>query len=146
MEQVAIERITASATPKRLPIDGDDTREQRNWAVRHAPVPAGWNLDEESARLTEAAAAAVAKARATRGLDARGADLHRPAVGLLPIDERHSILNVRTVVLPQDAAHEYLVAASAALATFDTRVPIEDVQGIPRRFWRLLIGERPNSP
>jgi hypothetical protein len=56
------------------------------------------------------------------------------------VDVRHVIVNITTVRLEDDDAHSWLVAASVALRAFDRWIPIEDIQGIPRRFWRLLSG------
>lgn len=42
-----------------------------------------------------------------------------------------------------DVAHELLVTASSALRAVDRVLPIDDVQGLPRRYWRLLLGEAP---
>lgn len=142
MERISIEQLTAYSAPTRLPIAGDDRRDQRNWIVRHAEdLPGGFEPDEEAALLSREAAPAVAKARADRGLSIQDIGPHFPMVSLVPVDERHLMVSVTTIKLDEDEAHEYLVAASAALSSLDKRVPIEDIQGIPRRFWRLLVGE-----
>jgi hypothetical protein len=125
-----------------MAIEGDERREQRNWIVRHAEdLPAEFNRDDVSRALSGEAVSAVAKARAGRGLVAQELGVHSPVVRLILVDERHLVVNVTTIKQEQDDAHEYLVAASAVLSILDKMVPIEDIQGIPRRFWRLLVGE-----
>lgn len=56
------------------------------------------------------------------------------------IDELHVVVGVSTIKLERDEAHAYLVAASAALRRLERTTPIDDIQGIPRRFWRLMLG------
>lgn len=142
MDRTSIEQLTAYSRPSRLPIEGDERREQRNWIVRHAEdLPAEFNPDDVSRALSTEAASAIAKARAARGLAAQDLGPHLPVVRLVLVDERHLVVNVSTIKQEEDVAHEYLVAASAALSILDERVPIEDIQGIPRRFWRLLLGQ-----
>jgi hypothetical protein len=141
MNRVLIEQLAGYSTPLRIPIDGDNRREQRNWIVRHARVPVGFNPDAESVWLSKEAALAIANARAARGLPVQDLEPHVPLVSLMLVDDRHLVVTVTTIRLEDDEAHEYLVAASAALSVLDKRAPIEDIQGIPRRFWRFLLGE-----
>jgi hypothetical protein len=142
MIRISIEQLTACSTPSRLPIEGDEQREQRNWIVRHAEdLPVEFDPDDVSRALSREAESAVAKARAARGLAAQDLGPHVPIVKLISVDERHLVVTVTTIKQEQDKAHEYLVAASAILSLLDKSVPIEDLQGIPRRFWRLLVGE-----
>jgi hypothetical protein len=91
--------------------------------------------------LSREAASAVRDARIARGLAAEGEGLIVPSVRVVLLDERHVIVNISTMRLEEDDAHAWLVAASAALKALDTSVPIDDIQGIPRRFWRLIVGE-----
>lgn len=141
MERASIERLTAHATPNRMPIEGDGRREQMNWVVRSVEdIPIGFQPEEASRSLSAAAEAVVADARTARGLPAH-LDSGRPTVRLVLVDEHHLIVTVATLRQAEDQAHEYLVAASAALSALDKRLAIDDIQGIPRRFWRLLVGE-----
>ena len=75
-----------------------------------------------------------------RGFDGEGGSAHVPVVHVLGIDERHVVVIICTINLEEDDAHSYLVAASAALRALEAVTPIEDIQGIPRRFWRLVLG------
>lgn len=141
MDSKAIERLTAHAAPQRLPLDGDETREHRNWVIRLAqPVAGGLNSNELSVILSRDAASAVAEALNERGLASAGNSIYAPTVRVVVIDELHVVLNVSTIRLEQDEAHAYLVAASAALRGLERTAAIEDIQGIPRRFWRLVVG------
>jgi hypothetical protein len=135
-----VEQLTAFSTPTRLPVYGDDRMEQRNWVVRLvADLPDVWNPDDTSALLTKAAASAVAEARRSRGLPVEDRGPHVPVVRALPVDARHVVVSISTIRLEEDDAHAYLVAAATALRVLDKTTPIEDIQGIPRRFWRLVI-------
>lgn len=136
MNPVAIEQLVAHAAPSRLPVSTDDDREQRNWVIRLAADLADpWNADDASTALTNRAASAVHEARKARGIAPDDGGEHVPIVRLVPIDGRHLVMNVTTIKLEHDDAHAYLVAASAALRALDEMNSIDDIQGIPRRFW-----------
>jgi hypothetical protein len=65
MDSIVVEQIAAYSTPIRLPVQGDDRREQRNWVIRLlADLPDEWNPDNTSALLNKEAASAVRKRRA----------------------------------------------------------------------------------
>lgn len=141
MDAMVIEQIVAHCTPSRLPVPGEEGREHRIWIVRlAADLPERWNPEDVSAVLTEAAASAVRDAREARGLQVDDQDSHTPVARVLYLDALHVIVNVTTIKLEEDDAHEYLVAASAALRALEATNPIDDIQGIPRRFWRIVIG------
>jgi hypothetical protein len=138
---IAMEWITAHSTPSRLPVADDPKREQRNWVVRlEEALPRNYAVEQVSDRLSTEAVSAVASARTARGMPGTGDVI--PIVRVIVVDERHVIENISTVKLEQDDAHDYLVAASAALAALDSRLRVDDIQGIPRRFWRAMIGVR----
>jgi len=139
-----MERLAAYSTPSRLPVAGDPTREQRSWVVRLVrELPQNWMAEQASDRLSKKAVSAVLAARAARGQSATSDVI--PSVLVVVVDERHMIVNISTVKLEEDDAHDYLVAASGALSALDVELPLDDIQGIPRRFWRVLIGEAKSS-
>jgi hypothetical protein len=141
MNATLIAQLVAHSTPSRLPVSTDEHREQRNWAIRvAADLGDTWNPDEAAALLTKKAASAVHAAREARGLPLDDEGRHAPVVRLLPIDGRHLVMSVITIKLEDDDAHSYLVAASTALRALDEVTPIDDIQGIPRRFWGALLG------
>lgn len=141
MKSALIEQLAAHSTPSRLPVQAEERREQRNWVVRLAMDPAEtWNVVEASAVVTRKAASAIREACEARGLSFDNQGPYDPVVRLVPIDARHVVMNITTIKLEEDEAHAYLVAASAALRALDELTPIDDIQGIPRRFWGLLIG------
>ena len=140
MDTIMIERLTGHSTPTRLPVEGNSGREERNWAVRlTGNLPTGRGTDDLVAKVTEAAIAAVREARTARGLDPAAKE-GEVSVRIHAVDARHAIVGITTVRLDKDDAHAWLVAASAALRALDGSVPVEDIQGIPRRFWKLLVG------
>lgn len=144
IDSVVMERLAAHSTPSRLPVTGDPKREQRSWVVRLVrDLPRNWSAERVSGRLGKDAESAVVAARAVRGMSAPVDAI--PIVRLVVVDERHVIVNVSTVRLEEDDAHDYLVAASGALAALDMELPLDDIQGIPRRFWRVVIGEDKSS-
>lgn len=139
MDTNTIERLAANAAPNRLPVDGDPEQEQRNWVVRlAAELPRGWDANVAAEVLASRAVEAVRDARAQRGQSSEA--LTQPMVMLTRIDERHLIVSVRTERLERDEAHAWLVAASAALRALERTLRVEEIQGFPRRFWRLVLG------
>jgi hypothetical protein len=144
MDLVLMERLAAYSTPSRLPVEGYLKREQRSWVVRLVrDLPQNWMAEQASDRLSKEAEIAVVTARTMRGLSATVDVI--PSVRVVVMDERHVIVIVSTVKLEEDDAHDYLVAASGALVALDVELPLDDIQGIPRRFWRVLIGEAQSS-
>ena len=141
MNAIQIGQIVAHSVPSRLPASPNENREQRNWVVRLVEeLPNGWNADETASRLTEKAAQAITAAREARRLSVDDQERHAPVVRIWGIDDRHLVMNVITIRLEEDDAHSYLVAASTALGALDEVTPIDDIQGIPRRFWGALLG------
>lgn len=136
----SVETITAYAVPSRAP-SSNASMDRRSWILRfRAPIAHSLDLDGTSLALTDAAVSAVCEARKVRslGLDAELA--HAPVVRIVALAERHAVMSVETVRLESDEAHEYLVAAVAALGAIEKIAAVEDIQGIPRQFWRHLIG------
>jgi len=141
MDTTAIERVAANAAPGRLPVEGDPSAEERHWAVRlTAEFPAGTSAVQLALAATEAASRAVSEARVSRGLDP-ATEEGRVAVSLHSVDARHLIVSIRTVRLERDDAHAWLVAASAALRSLHDMTPVDDIQGLPRVFWKVLVGK-----
>jgi hypothetical protein len=140
MNTSTIERLTAHSMPHPLLVEGDTSREQRHWVVRIADrLPADWNAEATSEQLNCDAVSAVRDARSARGLELRGGPFV-PQVRAVLIDEQHVLVSITSVKLEKDDAHAWLVAASAALRTLEKSLPVDDIQGIPRRFWRLVLG------
>ncbi len=140
MNTTMIERLAANSAPMRLPVEGDQSREQRNWIVRLAT-----DVDEQddagvlAGKLSSAAQGAIRQARIERQL---AAEVDQPGVSVRVdrIDPRHLVVSIATAPLEKDDAHEWLVAASAALRRLHQSAPVEDIQGIPVRFWKLVVG------
>jgi hypothetical protein len=140
MDTTAIERVAANAAPGRLPVEGDPSAEERHWAVRlTADLPPGTNTVRLAEAATKAASEAVSEARLTRGLDP-ATEEGRISLRVHSVDTRHLIVSIRTVRLERDDAHAWLVAASAALRSLHEMTAIDDIQGLPRIFWRVLVG------
>jgi hypothetical protein len=140
MNTSAIERLTAHFMPHPLLVEGDTAREQRHWVVRITDrLPADWNAEATSEQLNCNAVSAVRDARSARGLELREGPCV-PQVRAVLIDEQHVLVSITSVKLEKDDAHAWLVAASAALRTLEKSLPVDDIQGIPRRFWRLVLG------
>jgi hypothetical protein len=135
-----MEQLAALSTPARLAVEGDSDREQRNWVVRLVgDLPGGPVSAAIVSEVDHAAKAAVREARAARELDPASIEA-QPTVHIKAVDPRHVVVNVTTIRLEKDDAHAYLVGACAALRALETSIPVEDIQGIPRRFWGLLVG------
>jgi hypothetical protein len=140
MDTTAIERVAANSAPTRVPVEGDSSLEERHWVVRLSfDLPLDHRGQDLERITSEAAARAVREARIARELDAT-ADEGRVTVHLHSVDARHVIVSIGTVRLERDDAHAWLVAASAALRALHDVVPIDDIQGLPRAFWKVLVG------
>lgn len=140
MDKTAIERVAANSAPTRVPVEGDPAREERHWVVRlSSDLPTDGRSDLEP-MASGAAVAAVREARTARGLDPE-AEGGRVTVRLHTVDSRHLIASIGTVPIERDDAHAWLVAASAVLRCLHDHTPIEDIQGLPRAFWRILVGD-----
>lgn len=82
------------------------------------------------------------EARLERGILTNEEKEALPSVRVLLVDSRHIIATISTIRLEEDDAHAWLVAAGAVLRALDQVLPIDDIQGIPWRFWRLIVGTR----
>lgn len=140
-----IEQLVGFSTPAPLP-DPTDTRDERNWFVRVAShLPAAWDHRAASVLIEARATDAVRAACVARTLPDELAHSHAPRVKVFRIDESHLLLRIVTIRLKQDLAHTYLVAASSALRTLNEMISLDDIQGIPRRYWRLLLNSGTDS-
>ncbi|MFO0550972.1 MAG: hypothetical protein U0271_21455 [Polyangiaceae bacterium] len=135
-----IEIRVAFAVP--MPVrNGIDERDERNWFVRvKSPLPARWDRERVSALVAGEAVAAVHAACVERGFSVEVAQLHLPRIELVRVDVSHLLLRIATPRLAEDVAHAYLIAGSHALRALEKLVELDDIQGIPRRYWRHLIG------
>lgn len=135
-----LEQLTAYAAPIRLPVGSSGDREQRSWVVRFtSSLPADLDPVELSRELARAAVAMVREALAERGLPVDG-EQGMVGVKLLPFGDQYAVIVITTIRLERDEAEAYLVAASAVLTALDRIAKLADIQGIPRRYWRMLIG------
>ena len=140
MDKTAIERVAANAAPGRLSVEGDPSAEERHWAVRlTADLPAGTSLEQLASAANEAASEAVREARITRGLRP-GMEEGRVVVHVHSVDARHLIVSIQTVRHERDDAHAWLVAAGASLRSLHAMTSVDDIQSLPRIFWRVLVG------
>ena len=131
-----VEQLTVFAVPAARE---DNAGAHRNWVVRFRDaVPDEWSAPGTETSLNSAAQDAV-----RRALEARGVSHDRdaaPVVRVIPIDRLRAAVCVRTARVANDLFAMHLVAASAALRALDRIETIEDIQGIPAPFWRLLLG------
>jgi hypothetical protein len=131
------------ATPARLPVPGAKSRDARHWVIRLASnAPTSLRVEDLSVELTRAAQEGVAQARRERGLSGSELVSSRPDVAVHELGAMHLLVIVQTSGLENDSAHSYLVAAARALGALESRFPIADIQGFPREYWGLLLGER----
>lgn len=130
MESLLIEQLAASSTPIPLP-SPDGQHDQRFWIVRFQEQDAVDGLSAKLDACAESAARAVLAAREALDL---------PEVRLLWLDRRHGVVRVTTVSLERDTLHLYLVVAGAVLRELHQAVALEEIQGLPLRYWRILVG------
>ncbi|HLK90927.1 MAG TPA: hypothetical protein VKZ18_13600 [Polyangia bacterium] len=110
----------------------------RAWAVRLAE-PAAERLVGREGELLDSVVNGV---RATAGqphpIERRPADFAQ--IQVVAVDQRHVFLRIRLAA--GFAQSELGLAANlAALQKLDEIAPVEDLQGTPRRFWRVLLGK-----
>lgn len=141
MDEETLQLLAARAAPSPIPLaSSDGTHEQRLWIVRlREELP-----DDRAATLEAIVQGGTVEAtragRVERGLDAESEhgdvtmQIHR-ATAL------HLIVRVTTVVHRLDLADTSLLAQAAALRALHVAAPIEDIQGFPREYWRVLIGD-----
>jgi hypothetical protein len=141
MDSSAVEQLVAYSAPNRLPVDGEGEFEQRNWIVRTAvDVPESWDLAEAAKVLTSDAVAEVRGAAAARGVEGSDRERQHVVVNLIRLDRQHLIVRIKSVRLEKDELYVYLIAASRALRTLEAQYPIDDIQGYPRAYWRMVLG------
>jgi hypothetical protein len=141
MDSSAVEQLVAYSAPNRLPVDGEGEFELRNWIVRTAmDVPESWDLAEAAKVLTSDAVAEVRGAAAARGLEGSDRERQHVVVNLIRLDRQHLIVRIKSVRLEKDELYVYLIAASRALRTLEAQHPIDDIQGYPRAYWRMVLG------
>lgn len=111
---------------------------QRNWVIRFVRPQSddSFNLSQVESLLSSAAVDAVLKCRSEKGLIADNG--LAPRVQISMIDNVHLLLQIEELL--QNENETFLVAASAALRILDEMSPVDDIQGLPRQLWRLLIG------
>lgn len=140
MDDKAIERLAANSSPLRLVVDADT--ERRDWVVRFADTCSNdASSSDVVARTRAAAGSAVHGALVARNLPA-GAPEDVVTIAIRSIGNQHAVVSITTRRMDEEGAHASLVAAGAALRELDASHAIDDLQGIPRRYWRSLVGER----
>ncbi len=130
--------VTPAATQSRL---GDEW-EARCWTVTLAAEVSDVDSVQSLDTMSEAATAIVHSSLVRKGEDAGLQEVCKVEVAV--VDSMHLILVVSTRKADRD--REYLGAAGAAMRALDAKHPIADVQGIPRRFWRLPLGLQSEEP
>ena len=135
-----LESLTGYSAPMRLPDGTSGIWEQRCWVVRFtSPFPGDRDQEEISRELERIAVGSVRDAREARGLPV---DVEEGVVRvkLRPFGDQYAVVVITTIRLERDDAEAYLVAASNVLIALDRITRLADIQGIPRRYWRLLVG------
>ena len=130
------------AYPPQEEVGGDGRRCLRKWIVRSVrSLPAQDELD----RLADALAQEVAVGIREGYAAAPPEKLHEsyPTASLIKIDDHHLIAVVETPTREAEVGHATLIGNWGFLCCVDRELGIEELEGIPKRFWFPLGGETP---
>lgn len=123
--------------PSSFDVQGTEGRRERWWALR-LRVRADEDAERVSRRLHDAALNALRSAAVARGLGLT-------IVGEIDVEaewlsEKHLLLRVETSREADENVEADLVCSRAAVMELEREYAVEDIQGLPRRLWRLLFG------
>ena len=139
MDKKFVEQLTAFSSPMILPLVEDPSKGQQNWVVRLMLDLPDNAIEEISTNLEAAARTAILNAHRESGAEDESVE-PQISIKLGQIDQRHLVIGITTLRRDTTAVHSWLLSASAAMSALEKQFPIDDIQGIPRRFWTLLLG------
>jgi len=125
-----------SARPVAVNVPG---REQQTWNVRFTtPIVTTFDSDQMANRLTEAGREATLKAATEAGI--ANPETHLPSVRLVILDQHHALVIVEGPARDRDVLHVGLIGPFLALRTLHEAQELDDIQGVPIRYWPVLLG------
>ena len=139
----ADERITSISTycwPELIP--ADDGRWKRGWVVRsERPVPNDYEIEELSRNLERRAEEQIRK---TLGKHYKLGTLKLgfPTVEPIIVDPRHVVLWITTEHPKKASSEVTMLALIEVLHGFDELFGIQELQGLPKKYWMLLATQQ----
>jgi hypothetical protein len=140
MTEKEISNLVGYSFPAALPVEGRPDWLRRNWVLRTSR-----EIDEATcATLGELVTRNIRAALSDSGVSAGDLDRGAPVIAINVLDARHAI--VSTDFMAPDSGLNLGDAAMAAtwgaLQQLDARLDIDELEGLPRRFWKPLAWAR----
>lgn len=137
-----VRMFIGSLYPLAEPVGSEGRRCLYKWVVRSVrPIPDQDELD----RLADALAQEVSDGmrEAYAGAPAERLRDSFPIASLIRIDDRHLIAVVETATKKASYGDEMMISNWGFLHVVDRELGVEELQGLPKRFWFPLGGETP---
>ena len=133
-----VAQFAAHCWPPIVPVEDNVDRVRRSWVLRLAqPLPADVDVKAVGQRMEERAQKKIKEAL---GPYYSGGELEPsfPWVKLVVVDPMHALAHIVTRQPEKDITDAGMIAIAQVLRGLDEEWVIEDLQGIPKRFWLLL--------
>ena len=133
-----VAQFAAYCWPPIVPVEDNVDRVRRSWVLRLAqPLPADVDAKAVGLRMEERAQKKIKEAL---GPYYSGDELEPsfPWVKLVVVDPVHALAHIVTRQPEKDITDAGMIAVAQVLRGLDEEWDIEDLQGIPKRFWLLL--------
>ncbi|HEY7370771.1 MAG TPA: hypothetical protein VIF57_01240 [Polyangia bacterium] len=140
MTESEISDLVGYAYPAALPIEGRTGWLRRRWVVRTSR-----DIDEAvCAQIGDRVTRNIRAALLDSGVPAEALARGAPTVRLSVLDARHAIMCADCVGPNSgiDVGDAATAANWGALQQLDAELGIDELEGLPRRFWKLLVGAR----
>jgi hypothetical protein len=133
-----VAQFAAHCWPPIVPVEDSADRVRRSWVLRLAqPLPSDVDVKAVGQRMEKRAQKKIKEAL---GSYYSGDELEPsfPWVKLVVVDPMHALAHIVTRQPEKDITDAGMIAIAQVLRGLDEEWVIEDLQGIPKRFWLLL--------
>jgi hypothetical protein len=145
MSEIDEAELVGYACPAAISIQGQTGWLRRKWIAR---VSGGATV-ENCARLSEAITAEIADALLKGGVPANHLEQGSPKIMIAVVDATHVVVQTDFVgpeAQPRLNLGDAAMAATwGALQRVDAALGIEELEGLPRRYWRVLNWTQPKE-
>ncbi len=133
-----VAQFAAHCWPPIVPVEDHPDRVRRSWVLRLAqPLPPDSDVEAVGQRVEERARKKI-KGALGQYYSADALEPSFPLVKLVVVDAMHALAHIVTRRPEQDITDAGMIAIAQVLRGLDDEWDIEDLQGIPKRFWLLL--------
>jgi hypothetical protein len=133
-----VAQFAAHCWPPIVPVEDHLDRVRRSWVLRLArPLSPDVDVKAVGQRVEERARNQIVEALGSYYSD-HELELSFPLVKLVVVDPMHVLAHIVTRQPEKDITDAGMIAMTQVLRGLDTEWGIEDLQGIPKRFWLLL--------